>query len=55
MKGEYYDTSYRTRHGWNDLSPDHSISIKNKEAIWEAQKNGIEVVIATGRSFLRGF
>lgn len=37
------------------LSPDHSISIKNKEAIWEAQKNGIEVVIATGRSFLEAF
>ena len=37
------------------LSPDHSISTKNKEAIWEAQKNGIEVVIATGRSFPEAF
>ena len=33
------------------LSPDHSISTKNKEAILEAQENGIEVVIATGRSY----
>lgn len=33
------------------LSPDHSISTKNKEAILAAQKNGIEVVIATGRSY----
>lgn len=37
------------------LSPDHSISTKNKEAIWEAQNNGIEVVIATGRSFPEAF
>ncbi len=33
------------------LSPDHSISTKNKQAILAAQSNGIEVVIATGRSF----
>lgn len=37
------------------LSPDHSISIKNRKAIWEAQKNGIKVVIATGRSFPEAF
>lgn len=37
------------------LSPDHSISIKNKEAILEAQENGIEVVIATGRSYPEAF
>ena len=33
------------------LSPDHSISPKNKQAILAAQSQGIEVVIATGRSF----
>ena len=33
------------------LSPDHTVSTKNKEAILEAQANGIEVVIATGRNF----
>ncbi|WP_421102881.1 Cof-type HAD-IIB family hydrolase [Sporosarcina psychrophila] len=33
------------------LSPDHSISTKNKQAILAAQLNEIEVVIATGRSF----
>lgn len=37
------------------LSPDHSISTKNKEAILAAQKNGIEVVIATGRSYPEAF
>lgn len=37
------------------LSPDHTISTKNKEAILEAQSNGIEVVIATGRSFSEAF
>ena len=37
------------------LSPDHSISTKNKEAILEAQSNGIEVVIATGRSFSEAY
>lgn len=37
------------------LSPDHSISRKNKKAILEAQANGIEVVIATGRSFSEAF
>ncbi|WP_172370003.1 Cof-type HAD-IIB family hydrolase [Sporosarcina jiandibaonis] len=33
------------------LSPDQTISTKNKETILEAQSNGIEVVIATGRSY----
>ena len=33
------------------LSPDHSISAKNKQAILNAQSQGIEVLIATGRSF----
>jgi Cof subfamily protein (haloacid dehalogenase superfamily) len=37
------------------LSPDHSISTKNKLAILAAQSNGIEVVIATGRSFSEAF
>ncbi|KAA0965578.1 HAD family phosphatase [Sporosarcina sp. ANT_H38] len=37
------------------LSPDHSISAKNKQAILAAQSNGIEVVIATGRSFSEAF
>ena len=37
------------------LSPDHSISTKNKQAILAAQSNGIEVVIATGRSFSEAF
>lgn len=37
------------------LSPDHSISTKNKEAILEAQSRGIDVVIATGRSFSEAF
>ena len=37
------------------LSPDHSISTLNKEAILEAQENGIEVVIATGRSYPEAF
>ncbi len=33
------------------LSPDHSISTKNKEMILQAQSKGIEVLIATGRGF----
>lgn len=33
------------------LSPDHSVSTKNKQAILNAQSQGIEVMIATGRSF----
>ncbi len=33
------------------LGPDHTISTKNKEAILAAQENGIEVVVATGRSY----
>jgi len=37
------------------LSPDNSISTKNKQAIIAAQSNGIEVVIATGRSFSEAF
>src|SRR5690625_4939561 len=34
------------------LSPDHTISNENKEAIMAAQKSGIEVLIATGRGYL---
>jgi Cof subfamily protein (haloacid dehalogenase superfamily) len=37
------------------LGPDHTISEKNKEAILEAQSRGIEVVIATGRSFSEAY
>ena len=37
------------------LSPDHTVSTKNKEAIIEAQANGIEVVIATGRNFSEAY
>lgn len=37
------------------LSPDHTISQKNKKAILDAQSNGIEVMIATGRSFSEAF
>lgn len=33
------------------LSPDHSISERNKQAILKAQESGIEILIATGRSF----
>lgn len=33
------------------LSPDGLISKRNKEAILKAQSQGIEVVIATGRSY----
>jgi len=37
------------------LSPDHSISTRNKQAILAAQSNGIEVVIATGRGFSEAY
>jgi Cof subfamily protein (haloacid dehalogenase superfamily) len=37
------------------LGPDHTISKKNKEAILEAQSRGIEVVIATGRSYSEAY
>ena len=37
------------------LSPDHTVSTKNKEAILEAQANGIEVVIATGRNYSEAY
>ncbi len=37
------------------LSPDHTISTKNKQAILAAQSNGIEVVIATGRGFSEAY
>jgi len=37
------------------LSPDHSISTRNKQAILAAQLNGIEVVIATGRGFSEAY
>ena len=37
------------------LSPDHTISKKNKEAILEAQSRGIEVVVATGRSYSEAY
>ena len=37
------------------LSPDHSISAKNKQAILNAQSQGIEVLIATGRSFSEAY
>lgn len=37
------------------LSPDHSISERNKQAILKAQENGIEVLIATGRSFSEAY
>ena len=37
------------------LSPDHTVSKKNKKTILEAQSNGIEIVIATGRSFSEAF
>ncbi|HLR68127.1 MAG TPA: Cof-type HAD-IIB family hydrolase [Virgibacillus sp.] len=33
------------------LSRDHTIRIRNKEAILQAKANGIEVIIATGRNF----
>ena len=33
------------------LGPDHAVSQKNIEVILEAQSRGIEVVIATGRSY----
>lgn len=33
------------------LSPDHSLSSKNREMILQAQSTGIEVLIATGRAF----
>jgi Cof subfamily protein (haloacid dehalogenase superfamily) len=37
------------------LSPDHSISTRNKQAILAAQSNGIEVLIATGRGFSEAY
>ncbi len=37
------------------LSPDHTISTKNRQAILAAQSNGIEVMIATGRGYLEAF
>lgn len=37
------------------LSPDHTISEMNKKTIREAQAQGIEVVIATGRSYLEAY
>lgn len=37
------------------LSPDHSVSTKNKQAILNAQSQGIEVLIATGRSFSEAY
>ena len=37
------------------LSPDHTISTKNNQAILAAQSNGIEVVIATGRGFSEAY
>jgi len=37
------------------LSPELTISEKNRQAILAAQSNGIEVVIATGRSFVEAF
>ncbi|AOV08591.1 Cof-type HAD-IIB family hydrolase [Sporosarcina ureilytica] len=37
------------------LSPDHTISEMNKQSIREAQAQGIEVVIATGRSYLEAY
>lgn len=37
------------------LSPELTISQENKEAILAAQSNGIEVVIATGRSFIEAY
>ena len=37
------------------LSPNHTISPKNKQAIEDAQANGIEIVIATGRSFSEAY
>jgi Cof subfamily protein (haloacid dehalogenase superfamily) len=37
------------------LGPDHTISKRNKEAILEAQSRGIEVVIATGRSYSEAY
>ncbi len=37
------------------LSPELTISEKNKQAILAAQSSGIEVVIATGRSYIEAF
>lgn len=37
------------------LSPDHTINERNKQAILKAQENGIEVLIATGRSFAEAY
>ena len=34
------------------LGPDHTISLQNKDAIIAAQKQGVEVIIATGRGYL---
>lgn len=37
------------------LSPDHTISELNKQAILDAKEKGIEVVIATGRAYQEAF
>lgn len=37
------------------LSPDHSVSTRNKQAVLQAQESGIEVLIATGRSFSEAY
>lgn len=37
------------------LSPDHSVSPRNKQAILKAQESGIEVLIATGRGFSEAY